>query len=43
LEIKQVKVDHPELLPDATSAKFISSGYSNVLADKYWLEAIQYI
>jgi len=43
LEIKREKVAHPELLPDVMTAKFASAWYSNIIADKYWLETIQYI
>lgn len=42
-EIQRAIVNHPELLPDKEMAKFTSIGYKNLVADLYWLQAIQYI
>ena len=36
-------VQHPEKLPNSTSAKLGSFGFTNMLADIYWLQTIQYI
>ena len=42
-EAKSVVVSHPELLPKKEFAKYTSFWYSNLRADIYWLEAVQYI
>lgn len=42
-DIKLQVVHHPEFLPDATTAEISSVWYKNVVADVYWLKAIQYI
>ncbi|MBW7954349.1 hypothetical protein H3C61_00850 [Candidatus Gracilibacteria bacterium] len=42
-EIQQVMVNHPEFLPKKDIAKYTSFGFSNLRADIYWLETIQYI
>jgi len=45
-KIKEVKyqiVHHPEMLPKKEIAKYTSLWFSNLRADIYWLEAIQYI
>lgn len=42
-EAKSVIVSHPELLPKKEFAKYTSFWYSNLRADIYWLEAVQYI
>lgn len=42
-EIKRSLVDHPENLPKKEIAKDTSFWFSNLRADIYWLEAIQYI
>lgn len=42
-KIKQDIVNHPELLPSKETAKFSSMGFKNLMADLYWLQAIQYI
>ena len=36
-------VNHPEKLPTSTSAKIWSFGFTNIMADMYWLQTIQYI
>lgn len=44
--IKQIKytiVKHPEFLPKKDMSKYLSFWFSNLRADIYWLEAIQYI
>lgn len=46
LKIKEIKysiTQHPELIPKKEIAQYSSFGYSNLRADIYWLEAIQYI
>ncbi|MGE4443818.1 MAG: hypothetical protein AB7E37_02415 [Candidatus Altimarinota bacterium] len=46
LKIKEIQYNitqHPELLPQKEFAKYASFGFSNLRADIYWLEAIQYI
>jgi len=42
-EIKFNVVNHPEELPTKKVALYTSFGFKNLKADKYWLEAIQYI
>lgn len=42
-EIKYEKINHPELLPKKEIVPFITFWFSNLKADIYWLEAIQYI
>ena len=42
-EAKNFVVNHPELLPKKDLAKITSFGFSNLRADIYWLEAIQYV
>lgn len=36
-------IAHPEMLPNKDTAKYTSFGFSNLRADIYWLETIQYI
>ncbi len=36
-------VKHPEKLPTSKSAQMMSFGFTNVMADMYWLETVQYI
>lgn len=43
MEVKQSSVDHPEFIPTYTTVKMISWGFDNIVADFYWLSAIQYI
>lgn len=46
IKIKEIQYNitqHPELLPQKEFAKYASFGFSNLRADIYWLEAIQYI
>lgn len=42
-EIKYEIVKHPEMLPKKELAKFWSLWFTNLRADIYWLETIQYI
>jgi hypothetical protein len=42
-EIRAKVVSHPEFIPSANIVKISSSGYQNIVADSYWLSAIQYI
>jgi hypothetical protein len=42
-EAEEEIVKHPELLPKKDYAKYTSFWFSNLRADIYWLEAIQYI
>lgn len=42
-EQKRNIVNHPGLLPKKEILKYTSFGFSNLRADLYWLEAIQYI
>jgi len=43
LEIQQNTVNHPENLPKSEMAEISSFGFTNIMADMYWLRAIQYI
>ncbi|MDD5769386.1 MAG: hypothetical protein PHE25_00310 [Candidatus Gracilibacteria bacterium] len=43
IQLKNQIVIHPELLPNKQTAKYTSFGFSNLRADIYWLETIQYI
>lgn len=36
-------IEHPEKLPRAEYAALMFPGFSNVIADLYWLQAIQYV
>lgn len=36
-------VHHPEKLPESQSAAFASFGFTNMMADMYWLRTVQYI
>lgn len=36
-------VQHPEFIPKAEDLRIIASGFDNVIADFYWLSAIQYV
>lgn len=42
-EIRANIVNHPEFIPDVQTVRIASSGYDNLVADAYWLSAIQYI
>lgn len=42
-EIQALFIEHPEFLPKKDLAPYTSFGFSNLRADIYWLEAIQYI
>ncbi len=41
--IQSHNISHPENLPDSNTAKIVSFGFTNIMADIYWLETIQYI
>jgi hypothetical protein len=41
--LQQLVVDHPEFIPTAASVRFTSAGFDALIADLYWLGAIQYI
>ncbi|EKE26322.1 MAG: hypothetical protein ACD_4C00337G0010 [uncultured bacterium (gcode 4)] len=43
LEIKYNLVNHPEFIPSSKTVKLSSSWFDNLVADFYWLWAIQYI
>lgn len=43
LNIEYRLVQHPEFIPKAEDVRLISSGFDNVIADFYWLSAIQYV
>ncbi len=43
LQIKYEYVHHPESLPKPEVALRTTFGFSNLIADKYWLQTIQYI
>ena len=36
-------VNHPEKLPNSDAARLASFGFTNIAADIYWLQAIQYV
>jgi hypothetical protein len=42
-QLQQLVVDHPEFIPTAASVRFTSAGFDALIADLYWLGAIQYI
>ena len=42
-EVQASLVEHPERLPKAEYAELLFPGFSNVTANIYWLQAIQYI
>lgn len=41
--IESSLIKHPEKIPSSTAAKLSSFGFMNIMADMYWLSAIQYI
>ncbi len=43
MEIKRAFVDHPEFIPSSEMTGLSSGGFQNIIADSYWLSAIQYI
>lgn len=43
MDIKQSVVNHPEFIPTYATVKMVSGGFDNIVADFYWLSAIQYI
>jgi len=43
VRIKRTLVDHPEFIPTSQIAKLSSGGFENIIADFYWLSAVQYI
>lgn len=42
-DIQKQIIHHPEFIPEKWIAKYSSFGFSNLRADIYWLESIQYI
>lgn len=42
-EVQAQLVEHPERLPKAEYAKYLFPGFSNITANIYWLQSIQYI
>jgi len=43
VEIQENIINHPENLPTSESARISSSSFTNIMADMYWLRAVQYI
>lgn len=41
--IKRILVNHPEFIPTSEIVGLSSGGFQNIVADSYWLSAIQYI
>lgn len=41
--IEQRLIQHPEFIPKAEDVRLIASGFDNLIADFYWLSAIQYV
>lgn len=41
--VAQNLVTHPEFIPAANDVRLVSSGFDNMIADFYWLSAIQYV
>ncbi len=42
-QIRRTLVDHPEFIPTASAVRLTSAGYDALIADMYWLGAVQYI
>lgn len=42
-EIQESLIKHPEFLPSSQSLEIISFGFQKLVADIYWLKAVQYI
>lgn len=43
VDIKRAFVNHPEFIPTSETVEISAGGFQNVIADSYWLSAIQYI
>lgn len=43
LNIEYRLVQHPEFIPKAEDVRLAASGFDNLIADFYWLSAIQYV
>lgn len=43
IDIKRSLVNHPEFIPTSEMAGLSAGGFQNIIADSYWLSAIQYI
>lgn len=43
LAVEYRLVQHPEFIPQAGDVRLIASGFDNMIADFYWLSAIQYV
>lgn len=42
-DIKRALVNHPEFIPTSEMANLSAGGFQNIIADSYWLSAVQYI
>jgi len=42
-QVRAQLVEHPEKLPKAEYAELMFPGFSNITANMYWLQAIQYV
>lgn len=43
VEVRQSLVEHPEFIPTSDLANLSAGGFQNIIADSYWLSAVQYI
>ncbi|HBB26981.1 TPA: hypothetical protein DCZ36_00605 [Candidatus Gracilibacteria bacterium] len=43
VDINRTFVDHPEFIPTSEMVGLSAGGFENIIADSYWLSAIQYI
>lgn len=43
LAIEERLIQHPEFIPEAGTLRLVSSGFDNLIADFFWLSAIQYV
>lgn len=43
VDIKRTFVNHPEFIPTPETVGISAGGFQNIIADSYWLSAIQYI
>lgn len=43
IDIKRSFVNHPEFIPTSETVGISAAGFQNIIADSYWLSAIQYI
>ena len=42
-DIRRNVVEHPEFIPTASNVKLFGAGYDTLIADFYWLSAVQYV